>query len=197
MNHNSTATNAAAHRTGNAQVFALTRILVPTNLGEPSRSAIRYGIAFARQFDARIFLVHVLSTEDYESAIETERVIETLMPEAVPEPSASLEADPETLARNAAREELSQLLNNEDAEATNAQYIIRAANSGNAGDAIVDCAVELDVELIVMGKHRLGFVEQLLAGSVTEKVVRHAPCPVLIVQHPEHEFVLPDDAQTA
>jgi hypothetical protein len=27
---------------------------------------------------------------------------------------------------------------------------------------------------------------------VTEKVMRHAPCPVLIVQHPEHEFVVPD-----
>ena len=43
-----------------------------------------------------------------------------------------------------------------------------------------------------MGKHHLGFVEHLLAGSVAEKVVRHAPCPVLIVQHPEHDFVLAD-----
>jgi hypothetical protein len=31
---------------------------------------------------------------------------------------------------------------------------------------------------------------------VTEKVVRHAPCPVLIVQHPEHEFVVPDPLQS-
>jgi nucleotide-binding universal stress UspA family protein len=43
-----------------------------------------------------------------------------------------------------------------------------------------------------MGKHRLGFVEHLLAGSVTEKVIRHAPCPVLIVHYPEHDFVLRD-----
>ena len=42
-----------------------------------------------------------------------------------------------------------------------------------------------------MGKHNLGFVEHLLAGSVAEKVIRHAPCPVLIVQHPEHDFVVP------
>jgi nucleotide-binding universal stress UspA family protein len=40
----------------------------------------------------------------------------------------------------------------------------------------------------------LGFVEHLLAGSVTEKVIRQAPCPVLIVQHPEHEFVVPDES---
>ena len=51
-------------------------------------------------------------------------------------------------------------------------------------EAIVACARELDVELIVMGKHHLGFVEHLLTGSVAEKVMRHAPCPVLIVQHP-------------
>jgi hypothetical protein len=45
-----------------------------------------------------------------------------------------------------------------------------------------------------MGKHRLGFVEHLITGSVAEKVIRQAPCPVLIVQHPEHEFVVGDDA---
>jgi hypothetical protein len=50
----------------------------------------------------------------------------------------------------------------------------------------VACATELAVELIVMGKHRLGLVEHLLASSVTEKVVRHAPCPVLSeAGHPE------------
>jgi nucleotide-binding universal stress UspA family protein len=41
-----------------------------------------------------------------------------------------------------------------------------------------------------MGKHRVGFVAHLFAGSVTENVLRHAPCPVLVVQHPEHEFVV-------
>jgi nucleotide-binding universal stress UspA family protein len=46
-----------------------------------------------------------------------------------------------------------------------------------------------------MGKHRLGFVEHMFSGSVTEKVVRHAPCPVLIVQHPEHDFVVDESSQ--
>jgi hypothetical protein len=41
-------------------------------------------------------------------------------------------------------------------------------------------------------------VAQLLVGSVAERVVRTAPCPVLTVKHPEHEFVMPDAAsQTA
>jgi nucleotide-binding universal stress UspA family protein len=61
---------------------------------------------------------------------------------------------------------------------------------------IAACARDLGVDLIIMGRHRQGRVDQMLAGSVTEKVVRQAPCPVLVVHHPEHEFVLPDDAQT-
>ena len=73
-----------------------------------------------------------------------------------------------------------------------AEYLLRASH-GDPDEAIVACAAELDVELIIMGKHRLGFVEHLLAGSVAEKVIRHAPCPVLIVQHPEHEFVVQED----
>jgi nucleotide-binding universal stress UspA family protein len=43
-----------------------------------------------------------------------------------------------------------------------------------------------------MGTHGRGAIAQLLVGSVAEKVVRTAPCPVLTVRHPEHEFVVPD-----
>ena len=38
-------------------------------------------------------------------------------------------------------------------------------------------------------------MSHLLMGNVAEKVVRTAPCPVLTVRHPEHEFVLPDALQ--
>jgi nucleotide-binding universal stress UspA family protein len=172
-------------------VFALSRILVPTNHGEPSKAAIKYGVAFARQFNAQLFLVHVLSAKNYDLAIEAERAIETLMPEALLDPVAE---SPAGVVRNAAHEDLGQLLDAEDERATRAQYVLRAGRGG-PGDEIVACATELAVELIVMGKHRLGFVEHLLAGSVTEKVVRHAPCPVLIVQHPEHEFVVEEHRQ--
>jgi nucleotide-binding universal stress UspA family protein len=171
-------------------VFALTRILVPTNLGKPSRAAIQYGVAFARQFGAKLFLLHVLGAKDLDAALETERVLEVLSPDDVGrtanEPS-SLE-----VARNAARHDLARLLTPEDERQTQAEYLLRASGVAGTADAIVACARELSVELIVMGKHHLNFVEQVLAGSVAEKVVRHAPCPVLIVQHPEHDFVVPE-----
>jgi len=165
-------------------MLALTRILVPTNLGGPSKTAIKYGVAFARQFNAKLFVVHMLDVKALDAALETERVLETLMPE----PSATVEPDPEQVAHNAAREDLAKLLSPEEERETRAEYLLRGAPSG-AGDAIVRCAQELAVELVVMGKHRQGFVDHLVAGSVAEKVIRRAPCPVLIVHHPEHDFV--------
>jgi nucleotide-binding universal stress UspA family protein len=48
-----------------------------------------------------------------------------------------------------------------------------------------------NIDLIVMGSLGLGPVGHMLMGSVAEKVVRKAPCPVLTVRHPEHEFVMP------
>lgn len=169
-------------------MFQLTRILVPTNLGEPSKTAIRYGVAFARQFQARLYLLHVLPARALEATIETERVLEVFAPAAL----GAGEPDASEIARNAAREDLGSLLRPEDERATQAEYLLRPSGLAGAGDAIVRCSAELGVELIVMGKHRLGFVEHLLAGSVAEKVMRHAPCPVLIVQHPEHDFVVDD-----
>lgn len=173
-------------------MFALTRILVPSNLGEPSKAAVRYGVAFARQFGAKLYLLHALDARDFAAVIETERVLETLLPDESSTRRSNSEPDPTDVAQNAARENLGRLLLPQEERDTHAEYLLCAAGVGGPGDAIVECAKEFGVQLIVMGKHRLGFVEHLVSGSVAEKVMRRAPCPVLIVQHPEHEFVLPD-----
>jgi len=55
------------------------------------------------------------------------------------------------------------------------------------GHAIVEVANELQPDLIVLGSHEKGFFMRLLAGSVSEYVVRHAPCPVLVVPHRDTE----------
>lgn len=169
-------------------MFALTRILVPTNLGEPSKAAIRYGVAFARQFNARLYLLHVLDVKELDAVLETERVLATLLPETATATATTAEPEPDEIAHKAARDDLAKLLSPEEERDTHAEYLLRGA-PGGAGDAIVACARELGVELVVMGKHRQGFVDHLVAGSVAEKVIRRAPCPVLIVHHPEHEFV--------
>ena len=47
------------------------------------------------------------------------------------------------------------------------------------------------IDLIVLGTHGRGAFSHALMGSVAEKVVRKAPCPVLTIRHPEQQFVMP------
>jgi nucleotide-binding universal stress UspA family protein len=69
--------------------------------------------------------------------------------------------------------------------------------SDSPAEEIVKYAKAHTIDLIVMGTHGRGAVAHLLMGSVAEKVVRTAPCAVLTVRHPQHEFVVPDAAETA
>jgi nucleotide-binding universal stress UspA family protein len=175
-------------------MIALTRILVPTNLGEPSKAAIRYGVALARQFHAQLFLLHVVRSADYDAAIEAERVLEKL----APDDAQRGEPSQDQVIRTVACADLRQLLDPQEEQDTRAEYLLRPAGSDSPHATIAQCAREMGIELIVIGKHGLGRIEQMLGGSVTEKLVRQAPCPVMIVKHPGHEFVLPDAlAQTA
>jgi nucleotide-binding universal stress UspA family protein len=51
-----------------------------------------------------------------------------------------------------------------------------------------------DIDLIVMGTHGRSGVAHMVMGSVAEKVVRTAPCPVLTVRHPRRASVVPEEA---
>ena len=62
---------------------------------------------------------------------------------------------------------------------------------GNASDKILSFAETQGVNLIVMGTHGLRGVDRLMLGSVTERVLRKARCPVLVVRKPVHDFVSP------
>ena len=61
--------------------------------------------------------------------------------------------------------------------------------SGTAYIEIVKTAKELDVDLTTLATHGRTGLSHLVFGSTAEKIIRLAPCPVLVVKHPEHEFV--------
>jgi nucleotide-binding universal stress UspA family protein len=170
-------------------VIALHRILVPTDFSEASAAALTYGAAFARAFNSELHMMHVAVPHEIDMMVERQRVIEMFLADAASESDA---VDPTETARHAARDLLSPMLGEQEQRDLNVRYILRAAGAGGPYLEIVSYASEYDIDLIVMGTHGRGPVAHALVGSVAERVVRRAPCPVLTVHHPEHEFVLPE-----
>ena len=89
----------------------------------------------------------------------------------------------------AARKQLDALLTVE--ERTKYQARLQLVSGLSEFVEIVRYARENEIDLLVLGTHGRGAIAHMLIGSVAEKVVRKAPCPVLTVRHPEHEFIMP------
>jgi nucleotide-binding universal stress UspA family protein len=155
-------------------MIELHRILVPTDFSKSSENALTYGVAFAEKFGAEVHLLHVVQ----DLALFIPEAIMVAPPLATPV-EQFLAAAREALDR--AIRELNRpglVLHPEVAEGVPAEEILRLAR-------------ERGVDLIVMGTHGHTGLAHVLLGSICEKVVRRAPCPVLTVRHPEHEFVHP------
>ena len=157
-------------------MIALKNIVVATDFSEPSDAALAYGRALARTFGATLHLVHVV--DNVPTLVYGAEAYAVSMPELQQE------------VENAARTQLADLLVDNDRPPLPARAVLLTSNAPAA--AIVDYAKGERIDLIVAGTHGRGGVAHLLMGSVAERVVRTAPCPVLTVRHPEHEFVIPD-----
>jgi nucleotide-binding universal stress UspA family protein len=157
-------------------MIALKKILVATDFSEPSDAALAYGRELARTFGASLTVLHV---------------VDNILTRAYGVDGVVL-ADPEFQREieTSAQRQVDAVLFDEDRKMLGAVGLVITSNSPSA--AIVTYARDASVDLIVMGTHGRGAIAQLLMGSVAERVVRIAPCPVLTVRHPEHEFVLPD-----
>jgi nucleotide-binding universal stress UspA family protein len=149
----------------------LRRILVPIDFSPHSEQALKYGVALADKFAAELFLVHVFQ----DLTIYQTEVVSGAPP--IMPPVDQLTAS--------ARSELDRLVREKNLQhvATHPEVI-----EGSPVEEIVDYAREKDIDLIVLGTHGRGWLAHVLMGSVAEKVVRKAPCPVLTVRL-EHEFV--------
>ena len=88
-----------------------------------------------------------------------------------------------------AQERLEQVLTPEEQRAAYTAAIV--LRSGSPFVEVVRYARDEGVDLIVLGTHGRGAIAHMLLGSVAERVVRKAHCPVMTVRQPEHEFVMP------
>jgi nucleotide-binding universal stress UspA family protein len=153
---------------------------VAIDFSEPSESVIEYGRAFARTFDARLHVVHVLENIFTRTAAGEFGIGDV----------GAFMRDLEL----AARREIDRIVREDDRRELQAQAVLLSSSSASLG--IVTYAKETAIDLIVIGTHGRGGVSKLLMGSVAERVVRTAPCPVLTVRHPERDFLAPDALQT-
>jgi nucleotide-binding universal stress UspA family protein len=161
-------------------MIALKHILVATDFSEASDAALAYGRELARTFGTTLDVLHV---------------VEDLGAFALDYPLHPELGRWQTEAEAAATTRLNALLSAEDRQVLRARAVVLTARS--PAQTIASYAREAmpSVGMIVMGTHGRGAVTHLLMGSVAEHVVRIAPCPVLTVRHPQHEFVLPDALQ--
>jgi nucleotide-binding universal stress UspA family protein len=152
----------------------LKRILVPTDFSKHSQNALTYAAALAEKFGAEIYLFHVVQD------------LALYLPDAIA--AAPPPTIPFTQLVTASREALAKVIREQLPAGVRATPEVR---EGSPLPDIIAFAKEKDIDLIVLGTHgRTGLVHVLM-GSVAENVVRKAPCPVLTVRHPEHEFVHP------
>jgi len=158
-------------------MIKIENVLVATDFSDTSESALEYGRALARNFGARLHVLHVVENSLLWSGVESVAYDFALVQEEIEE---------------GARKKLTALVGPDNGQPPTTT-VVKAGTS--AAFVIADYAKKTGTDLILMGTHGRGMMGHLFMGSVAERVVRIAPCPVLTLRRPEHEFVLPDALQ--
>lgn len=155
-------------------MIELKRILVPTDFSEPSERAAVYALELAKRYGAEVHCVHVsdipadlMATSAYYMTGPSEQFVDQVRDES----KKSLEA---FAAKNFA--------------GLGAKTVFL---EGRPFVEIIRYARDEKIDLVVIATHGRSGLKHALFGSVAEKVVRKAPCPVLVVKRDERDFVMP------
>jgi nucleotide-binding universal stress UspA family protein len=151
-------------------VIQIKRILVPTDFSESAQHALTYGVSFAREYKAELILVHVVETLTVGYASD---LFPVPMAEVFEEISGYAKAEIAKIA---------------DAIRPKEVEVRELVVQGKPSAEITRIAKEESVDIIVLGTHGKGMLDQALFGSTAERVIRRAPCPVLTCQLHQHEF---------
>lgn len=146
-------------------------ILLPTDFSECGNFALSYAASLARTFGASILCVHVI-----------EPMATTVGYSGMTEPLPI--ADITDQLENSAERELPKIAACEECSGLEIEELIV---HGEAAAEIVRVAREREVDLIVVSSHGRTGLGRILFGSTAEAVVRHAPCPVLVVKPSQDE----------
>jgi len=146
----------------------ISSILVPTDFSDTADGALDYAFLIGEQFGAAVHLLHVIEDPLVAGGLDAE----VFIAEAPAIRSAMLSDARSRLAHRAIPRHTGAIVDGE-------------VLFGHGAKTIADYAQQRGVDLIVMGTHGRTGVAHLLLGSVAERLVRIAPCPVLTVRHPK------------
>jgi nucleotide-binding universal stress UspA family protein len=133
-------------------------ILLPTDGSDAAEAAVEHAIRLARTYDARVHVLYVVE----------------------PPPAAEYDA---TSVLDALRREGDRVTDQTADRLERSELAtVTAVRTGAAHRVILDYAAESGIDLVVMGTHGRRGLGRVLLGSVAEKVVRRAPCPVTVVR---------------
>ena len=153
----------------------ISKVLVPIDFSDYSKSALKYAVNFVKHFRAQLFLIYVVEPVIYPPDFSMGQI-------AIP--SVDLEMDKRAI------EELNKLAEQEIPAEIKVKSIVK---TGKPFIEILDTAREENVDLIIIATHGHTGVEHILFGSTAEKVVRKALCPVLTLREPIKGFLFKDE----
>jgi len=155
-------------------MIELARILFPTDLSDAAAEAQAYAFALAEKFNAEL---HVLSVIQDMALVSPDPNMPWLVP------ASNLQE-----VKQSVEEALQKI---PEPQWPNAKPVQRLIRIGVPFMEIIKYAKEADIDLVVVGTHGRSGLSHVLLGSVAERVVRKAPCPVLTVKPEGHQFVIP------
>lgn len=147
--------------------ISIQRILFVTDFSAPARKAQEYAVSLAESFGAQLYAFHAVSDEVF-----------------VPAPEAA------AVWVHAEVDRVRKLLASEFETVRLSRPVVQEVREGNAAQEVIRYATEQRIDLIVLGTHGRTGLSRFLLGSVAEKVVRLATCPVLTVHPTDHPFVM-------
>ncbi len=147
-----------------ATALGIRRILVPIDFSVHSKNALKYAVPMAGQFHAALHLVYVVEPTIYPADLGFGQVVLPRVEEEL---------------RQKGAEELQALIEREIGGAVPATFAVR---TGNPHHEILAEAEEQTVDLIIVATHGHSGVEHMLFGSTADRIVHHAPCPVLTIR---------------
>ena len=143
-------------------------ILCPVDHSDCSKEALKYAVSFAMKDNSKLYLLHVIDIRAFDESInamttqipddETLKQLKTKLLDCIPE----------------------EIRDDMDVEALVVQGIPFVE--------IISTAKKNDIDMIVLGSHGRTGITHMMMGSVSEKVVRKAPCPVLTVRRSDQKF---------